>query len=464
MSATSDRYDAIIIGSGQAGNPLAVALAEAGNRTAIIERRYVGGTCINEGCTPTKAMVASAKVANLARRAEDFGVRTGSVEVDLPKVVARKNDIVESFRSSNRNRLQEAENIDLLWGSARFLDPHALSVSQDGQEQRIDGDTIVINTGARPRIPDIAGLDNLIYLTSRSILELEEIPDHLIVIGGGHVGLEFGQMFRRFGSQVTVLTTGGQLLTREDPDIAFQVQEILEQDGLTIQLDSRPAAARNTTSGLEIEFNQKEVLQTVQGSHLLLAAGRVPNTPDLDLAAAGIEPDQRGFIEVDGRLRTSVAHIYAVGDVKGGPAFTHISYDDFRIMRENLLGQRSRTTSDRPVPYTLYIDPQLGRIGLNEMQARQEGIEYQVARMPMSHVARAIETGQTRGVMKALVDPPTGQILGAAILGTEGGELMGALQIAMMGNVTYQQLREAIFAHPTLIESFNNLFANLGNP
>lgn len=464
MSATSDRYDAIIIGSGQAGNPLALALAEAGKRTAVIERRYVGGTCINEGCTPTKAMVASAQVANMARRAEGFGVRTGTVEVDLPKVIARKDDIVESFRSSNRNRLQEAENIDLLRGSARFLDPHTLSVSQDGQEQRIAGDTIIINTGARPRIPQIDGLDELAYLTSRSILELEEIPDHLIVIGGGYVGLEFGQMFRRFGSQVTVLTTAGQLLTREDPDIAFQVQEILEQDGLTIQLDSRPAAARNTTSGLEIEFNQKEALQTVRGSHLLLAAGRVPNTPDLDLEAAGIELDQRGFIEVDGRLRTSVSDIYAVGDVKGGPAFTHISYDDFRIMRETLLGQRSRTTSDRPVPYTLYIDPQLGRIGLNEMQARQRGIEYQVARMPMSHVARAIETGQTRGVMKALVDPQTGQILGAAVLGTEGGELMGALQIAMMGNVTYQQLREAVFAHPTLIESFNNLFANLDNP
>lgn len=464
MNSSSDRYDAIIIGSGQAGNPLALALAEAGKRTAVVERRYVGGTCINEGCTPTKAMVASAEVANLARRAADFGVRTGPVEVDLSEVVARKNRIVESFRSSNRNRLEDAENIDLIRGSARFLAPHEISVRQHGQEYRIEGQTIIINTGARPRIPDIDGLAGVSYLTSRSILDLEEIPDHLIVIGGGYVGLEFGQMFRRFGSQVTILTAGEQLLTREDPDIASNVKEILEQDGLTVHLNARPTAARNSGGKLEIDFDQNEVGRTIHGSHLLLAAGRVPNTPDLDLEAGGVAADQRGFIEVDERLRTNVKDIYAVGDVNGGPAFTHISYDDFRIMRANLLGQSSRTISGRQVPYTLYIDPQLGRIGLNEAEARQRGIEYLIARMPMSHVARAIETGRTRGIMKALVDPHTGHILGAAVLGTEGGELMGALQIAMMGNVTYEQLSGAVFAHPTLVESFNNLFANLETP
>lgn len=464
MHSTQNSYDVIIIGSGQAGNPLALALGNAGKHTAIVERRHVGGTCINEGCTPTKAMVASAQVAHLAIRASEFGVSAGPVEVNLPQVIARKARIVDSFRSPNRVRLESAEKVDLIWGSARFQGPKTISITGDEQLTQIEGATIVLNTGARPRIPEITGLAEVDYLTSRTILELEELPDRLVIVGGGYIGVEFGQMFRRFGSQVTILTHGPQLLGREDEDIAEEVLSILQADGISIELSARPSQVRPSGEGLEVAFQQDGRDHHVRGSHLLLAAGRVPNTPDLNLKAAGVATDKRGFIQVDSSLRTNVDGIYAVGDVKGGPAFTHISYDDFRVLRDSLLHGGARSIDNRPVPYTLFMDPQLGRIGLSEKEARRRHIDYQVATMPMSYVARAIETDQTRGMMKALVDPDTGMILGAAVLGTEGGELMGALQIAMMGGVTSDRLREATFAHPTLMESFNNLFASLRDP
>jgi pyruvate/2-oxoglutarate dehydrogenase complex dihydrolipoamide dehydrogenase (E3) component len=461
--AATEKYDAIIIGAGQAGVPLSSALANAGWKTALIEQEHVGGTCVNEGCTPTKTMVASARVAHLARRAADYGVKTGPVTVDLRKVRQRKRDIVESFRGGNERRIEGTEGSELLRGEAHFTGPKSLEVTlNDGGGQRLTADKIFINTGARPRRPSLPGLEGVPYLDSTSIMELGEVPEHLLVIGGGYIGLEFGQMFRRFGSQVTIVQRSGQLLTREDPDVAEEVAEILRGEGIKVLLNTQPLRVDKIAGEqLQLMVQTEEGERALTGSHLLVAAGRVPNSDRLNLEAAGIETDWRGFIPVDERLETNVAGVYALGDVNGGPAFTHISYDDFRIIRTNLIEDGEATTAGRPVPYTVFIDPQLGRVGLSEQQAKAEGRDIRVAKMPMAWVARALETDETRGLMKVVLDADTGQILGAAILGIEGGEIMAVLQMAMMGGVPYTDIRDAVFAHPTLAESLNNLFLNI---
>jgi pyruvate/2-oxoglutarate dehydrogenase complex dihydrolipoamide dehydrogenase (E3) component len=459
----SERYDAIIIGAGQAGVPLSTALARAGWKTALVEREHVGGTCVNEGCTPTKTMVASARVAYLAQRAADYGVHTGQVTVDMAKVRERKRAIVNSFRSSNRRRLEEAEGVELLMGEARFTGPHSVDVHlNSGGMRSLTADKIFINTGARPRRPSLSGLGSVPSLDSTSIMELEVVPEHLLVLGGGYVGLEFGQMFRRFGSQVTIVQRRGQLLTREDADVAAEVAKILGQDGIEVLLDSQALGVEQAADGgIVLTVQTPEGERKLTGSHLLAAAGRVPNTEQLNLAAAGVQTDGRGFIKVNERLETDVPGIYALGDVKGGPAFTHISYDDFRIMRTNLLEGGKATTTDRLVPYTVFVDPQLGRIGLSEREARAQGRDIRVAKLPMNYVARALEVDEPRGFMKAVIDAESGQILGAAVLGIEGGEIMAVLQMAMMGGVPYTVIRDAVFAHPTLAESLNNLFMAL---
>jgi pyruvate/2-oxoglutarate dehydrogenase complex dihydrolipoamide dehydrogenase (E3) component len=453
-------YDAIIIGAGQAGVPLARALAGAGWRTALVEREHVGGTCINEGCTPTKAMVASARVAYLARSAGDYGVYTGPVSVDMGRVRERKRAIVESWRGGSRRRLENTEGLDLLMGEARFTGPKAVEVSlQNGETRSLTADKLFINTGARPRMPSLPGLDSADVLDSTAIMELDEVPEHLLVLGGGYVGLEFGQMFRRFGSQVTIVQRRGQVLTREDPDVAEEVARILREDGIKVLLSAQAQSVERGADGsVLLTVHTPDEERTLSGSHLLVAAGRVPNTDQLNLAAAGMETNERGFIPVNERLETAVPGIYALGDVTGGPPFTHISYDDFRIIRTNLLENGSATTTGRMVPYTVFIDPQLGRIGLSEREARSQNRDIKVATLPMNYVARALEMDEPRGFMKAVVDADTGQILGAAILSIEGGEIMAVLQMAMMGGVPYTVLRDAIFAHPTLAESLNNLF------
>jgi pyruvate/2-oxoglutarate dehydrogenase complex dihydrolipoamide dehydrogenase (E3) component len=460
---TKEGYDAIVIGSGQAGTPLSRTLAQAGWKTALIEREHVGGTCVNEGCAPTKTMVASARVAYLSRRAADYGVHTGPVSVDMAKVRERKRAIVDSFRNGSQRRVESTEGLDLLMGEASFIGPKSVEVRMNSGETRLlTADKIFINTGARPRKPSLPGLDSVAYLDSTSIMELDEVPEHLLVVGGGYVGLEFGQMFRRFGSQVTIVQRRGQLLPREDPDVAEEIANILRQDGIELLLETHPLRVEETSDGpIRLVVRTPEGERTLTGSHLLLAAGRVPNTERLNLAAAEIETDKRGFIPVNERLETNVPGIYALGDVKGGPAFTHISYDDFRIMHSNLLEGGKATTHGRLVPYTVFIDPQLGRVGLSELAARAEGRNIRVAKMPMSYVSRALEVDETRGFMKAVVDADSGQILGAAVLGIEGGEIMGVLQMAMMGQVPYTVLRDAVFAHPTLAESLNNLFMAL---
>jgi pyruvate/2-oxoglutarate dehydrogenase complex dihydrolipoamide dehydrogenase (E3) component len=462
--ASTTHYDAIIIGAGQAGGPLSTTLANAGWKTALIERVHVGGTCINEGCTPTKTMVASARVAYLARRGADYGVHTGPVTVDMAKVRQRKRDIVNSFRNGSQSRIERTQGVDLfLMTEASFTGPKAIEILlENGETRQLTADTIFINAGARPTMTTLAGIENVHTLDSTSIMELDEVPEHLLVVGGGYVGLEFGQMFRRFGSQVTIIQRGANLLSREDPDVAEEVAKIMREDGIEVLLEARPLHVEQTAPGsIRLTVHTTTGERALTGSHLLMAAGRVPNSDWLNLHTAGIKTDKRGFIEVNERLETNVPGIYALGDIKGGPAFTHISYDDFRIIRTNVLEKGNASIHDRLVPYTVFIDPQLGRVGLSEEEARAQGRNIKVAKMPMNYVARALETDESRGFMKAVVDAETGQILGCAVLGIEGGEIMSILEVAMMGKVPYTALRDGVFAHPTLAESLNNLFSML---
>jgi len=458
---TENQYDAIIIGSGQGGKPLALALASAGWKTALVERDFLGGTCINYGCTPTKTMVASARVAYLARRAGDYGVKPKPVEIDMAKVRERKRAVVQSFRQGGEQRVREAANLCYWHGEATFTGRNSLRVKlDDGQTVGITGNKIVINTGGRPAVPSLAGLNEISWLDSTSIMELDHVPDHLIVLGGGYVGLELAQMFRRFGSDVTVIQRSQQLLAREDPDVADAVASALREDGIDVLLKTEAVRVQKKTDhsfALVVRTPQGE--QALSGSHLLVAAGRTPNTDSLNLKSAGVETDPKGFIRVNEFLETNVTGVYAIGDVNGGPAFTHISYDDFRILKKNFLDGERASVRGRRVPYTVYIDPQLGRVGLTETEAREQGLKIRVAKMPMNYVARALEVDEARGFMKAIVEAQSGRILGCAILGIEGGEIMSMLQIAMMGNVTEAQLQNAIFAHPTLAESLNNLFS-----
>ncbi len=458
------KYDAILIGAGQANNSLSTTLAQHGWKVALVESKHVGGTCINEGCTPTKTMVASARVAHLARRGNDYGVQTGSVSVDVEKVRQRKRDIVDSFRTGSRNRIENAEGVDLLMGLARFKGPKTIEVTLNDSDKTLTltAEKIFINTGQSPRVPDLPGLDRVPSFDSTSIMELGEVPEHLIVVGGGYVGVEFGQLFRRFGADVTIVQRSGQLLTHEDEDIAEEVASILGEDGIDILLDTDAKSVEQDEQGqILLSLGTLDGDRMVTGSHLLLAVGRVPNTANLGLEAAGIETTKRGYIKVNDRLETNVPGIYALGDVHGGPAFTHIAYDDFRIVRQNLLESGDTSKDGRLVPYTVFIDPQLGGIGLTERQARKQGRPIRVAKIPMSYVARAIETDETRGMMKVILDAETDQILGAAILGIEGGEIMAVLQMAMMGDLPYTTLRDAVFAHPTIAESLNTLFMTL---
>jgi dihydrolipoamide dehydrogenase len=460
--ATLEEFDAIVIGSGQAGKPLSIALAKAGWKTAIIERAYIGGTCINYGCTPTKTMFNSARVAYLARRAADYGVHNAGVTVNMAQVRARKQGVVESFRDSGLKGIEKTKNLELLKGAAGFVGSHQIEVHlNDGGMRTLTAERIFINTGGRPANPPVEGLELVPTLDSTSIMELDEVPAHLLVMGGGYIGLEFGQMFRRFGSEVTIVQRGDHLLSREDPDVADEVAKILQEDGVRVLLNTEVVRAETVDGSIRLTVKTPESEQSVTGSHLLAAVGRRPNTDRLNLAAAGVETDNRGFVKVNERLETNVPGVYALGDVKGGPAFTHISYDDFRIIRTNLVEGGNTTVNGRLVPYTVFIDPQLGRVGLSETESREQGLNIRVAKLPMTSVARAIEMSETRGFMKAVVDADTKQILGCAVLGVEGGELMAMFEIAMMGKLPYTVLKDAIFAHPTLAESLNNLFMAL---
>jgi len=456
-------FDAIIIGAGQAGVPLAKKLALAGKKTAIIEKRLVGGTCINDGCTPTKAMVASAKMAFSARKSEALGVEIGSVKVNLKKIKQRKDAIVKQFRTSSEEGIEKTKGLTLFMGEASFSGEKELKIILNaGGEETLTADWIFINTGAKTAIPGIEGLDETNFLTSTSILELESVPEHLVVIGGNYIGLEFGQMFSRFGSKVTIIEKSESILSREDKDLSASLTDILQAEEIEIITNAEvKRISEKSKNDISIEVKSGSAAKHVKASHVLVAVGRVPQTEALNLKACGVKTDEKGHVIVNNKLETNVKGIYALGDVKGGPAFTHIAYNDYTIVFRNLIEGTNYGINDRPVPYCMFTDPQLGRIGLSEKEAKEQKMNYKVAVLPMSNVARGIETGETLGLMKAIVDVKTKKILGAAILGSEGGEVMSVLQMAMEGGITYDRIRFCVFAHPTYSESLNNLFMKI---
>ncbi|MEB0263465.1 MULTISPECIES: mercuric reductase [unclassified Mucilaginibacter] len=459
------QYDCIVIGSGQAGMPLAKKLAITGKKTLLVEKRFIGGTCVNDGCTPTKTMVASARVAYLAGKCNEMGVTIKGYKVDMRQVKKHKDDIVMKSRNGGQAAVEKTPNLDLLFGNATFIDKKTISVTPNkkGKAQEFKAPLVFINTGAKTIIPDdIEGLDEIDYLTSTTILDLEKVPEHLLIIGGNYIGLEFGQMFRRFGSKVTILEKSGRLLSREDEDISAEITKILEEEDITIHANAKTTKFKTKGKGkitATVSVGGKD--QKIKCSHVLIAIGRAPQTDTLGLDKTGVKMDDKGNIKVNSKLETNVKGIYALGDVKGGPAFTHISYNDYTIVYRNLIEKQNLNINDRPVPYCMFTDPELGRVGITEAQAKEQGLDYKIATLPMAHVARAIETGDTRGMMKAVVDAKTKKILGVAVVGAEGGEIMSVLQMAMEGGITYDRIRYCVFAHPTYSESLNNLFMTL---
>lgn len=447
-------YDAVIIGSGQGGNPLAHKLADLGWKVALIEREHLGGSCVNYGCTPTKTMIASARAAHVTRRASELGIVAGNVTIDLPRIVARKNRIVSKFREGQQDAVDSRPTLDLYRGHGRFVGPRTVDV--DGRA--LQSERIFINTGARPRIPNISGLHRVPYLTNRSVIQLDDLPEHLIILGGSYIGLEFGQMFRRYGSRVTIIDHDERIISREDPEVSEALRNVLESEGVRFCLNRTARAATTADHGIEITLSNEEV---VVGTHFLIAAGRMPNTDDLGLEDVGVSTDESGFVEVNDRLETNVPGIWAMGDVKGGPAFTHISYDDHHIIYDNVVEGAERSTNGRVVPYALFTDPELGRVGLTEEQARDAGYRLKVGTIPMSRVARAVERGETAGLMKVVIDAETDLVLGAAILGAEGGELVQILMTLMLADAPWTRLKRAVYIHPTLAEGFYALFESV---
>ncbi|UCC49790.1 MAG: mercuric reductase [Gemmatimonadota bacterium] len=449
------KVDVIVIGSGQAGVPLAARLAGSGRDVIIVEANHLGGSCVNVGCTPTKTMVASARAAHVARGAARLGVRTGEVKVDLAAVVDRKDAIVQQFRNGVRRRLERAgERLKLIEGRARFVGEREIEVNGE----RHAAETVIVNVGARPRRPPVRGLDRVDWLSSSSIMELRQRPDHLVIMGGGYIACEFGQMFRRFGSQVTIMQKGEHLLAREDTEISQAIEEAFRSEGIEVVLNAEV---------VEVERRGGEVAvrcaggQETQGSHLLVAVGRIPNTDELGCATAGIELDDQGFIKVDDSYRSSAAGVYAVGDCNGGPQFTHTSWDDHRILYDILMGRREGGRDGRIVPSTVFTDPQAARAGLSEREAKALGIECEVATMPFGYIARAIEMDETVGVMKVLIDPKTERILGAALVGHEAGELLHSFLMLMQAGVSARAMVDAQMVHPALAEGLQALVMKL---
>lgn len=453
MPDESLSYDAIVIGSGQGGNPLAQELAKRGERVVLIESDQLGGTCINTGCTPTKTMIASAQVAHYARNAARWGVKASEVAVDMPAVLRRKNERVAAGRSGWEQSVNGPGKPELRRGRARFVGP--MKVQVDGVV--LEGKRIFLDTGTTPAIPEIEGIGAVPYLTNVSLMELTAVPDHLLVLGGGYIGLEFAQMFRRFGSEVTVIHNGPQILPREDGEIAAELQKALEAEGVTFHLGARTKAAGKSGDGINLSVEWSGGAMTLTGSHLLVAVGRTPQTKDLHLDETGVETDKKGFIVVNDRLQTTAPHIWAIGDVTGGPAFTHISYNDFQIIYGNLYEGKNLSTKTRLVPYAVFTDPALGRIGVTEKEARASGRKLKIGRIPMKKVQRALERDETAGLMKLVIDAETDKVLGAAILSTEGGELVQILSTLMLADKPYTLLKGAIYIHPTFAEGFFGL-------
>lgn len=455
------KFDAIVIGSGQGGNPLAKKMAEKGWKTALVEQRYLGGTCINDGCTPTKAMIACAKVAHTVFHSKLWGVHSHGLMVDLPFMVARKNNIVEQFREGTAKGLH-TNGVSVFMGTAAFTGNKTIKVTgHKGEENMLTADHIFINTGTTPHIPPIDGLADVPWLTSTTILDEIVIPKSLIILGGSYIALEMGQLYKRLGSAVTIIETSTQLVSKEDPDVAAVIRKMLESEDLLIYTGTQVERVSRNTKNIQVDIVTGTTRETLTATHILVATGRSPQTTALQLQYTNVLTDEKGYIQTNDRLETTEPGVYAIGDVKGGPAFTHISYNDHLIIYKNLFENANLSVKTRQVPYCMFTDPQLGRIGITEKEAKKEGIPVKVACLSMDKVARAIETGQTRGFMKALVHEHTDQVLGAAVIGPEGGEIMSLLQMAMLGGITAKQLREMVFAHPLYAESLNNLFMTL---
>lgn len=455
MTAATEHFDAIIIGAGQAGPPLAGRLTEAGQRVAVIERKLVGGTCVNYGCIPTKTLVASAHAAHLARRGAEYGVGTGDVAVDMAKVKARKDKIMLGDRRGVESWLEGMDGCTLIRGHARFTDPHTIEV--DGQT--LKADRFFLNVGGRAVAPDMPGLAGIDYLTNVGILELDTVPEHLVIVGGSYIALEFAQMYRRFGAQVTVLEKGPRLTSREDEDVSATVREILEAEGITVVVDATDMRFAKTADGFEV--TPRDGADPVSGTHLLVAVGRQPNTDDLGLDAAGVATDERGYVVVDDQLRTSADHIWAMGDCNGKGAFTHTSYNDFEIVAANLLDDDPRRVSDRITTYALYIDPPLGRAGMTADQVRRSGRKALIGTRPMTRVGRAVEKGETQGFMKVVVDAETEQILGAAVLGVGGDEVIHSILDVMTAKLPYTAISRTMHIHPTVSELVPTMLQDL---
>jgi pyruvate/2-oxoglutarate dehydrogenase complex dihydrolipoamide dehydrogenase (E3) component len=447
------KFDAITIGAGQANKPLSFAFADLGWKVAFIERAELGGSCVNTGCTPTKSMIACAQVAHYARCGASWGVHASSVSVDLPAIVARKNKIVHNHRAGIQKGVDNRPNIRLVRGSARFLAPHQVQVG----DETFESEKIIIDTGTQPQIPKIPGIDSVPYLTNASVMDLQEIPKHLLILGAGYIGLEFSQMFRRFGSHVTVIHNGSHILPAEEDDITAALQNVLVGEGISLRLGARTTRIENRSGEIVVTFDTSTGSEQIVCSHLLVATGRTPATRDLNLERAGIATDDRGYIRTNSRMETNVPGVWAVGDVKGGPAFTHISYNDYQILYANLIEGKNLTIDHRYLPYALYTAPQLGRVGITEREARARGKKFKMGTFPMTSVARAIENGETAGLMKIIVDAETDRILGASILSSEGGELVQILGAMILADAPYTVLKGAVYIHPTLAEGFFGL-------
>lgn len=449
MASAAQRFDAIVIGAGQAGPPLAGRLTAAGQTVAVIERQLVGGTCVNYGCIPTKTLIASAHTAHLARRGADFGIGTGEVAVDMARVKARKDKIVHADRHGVEAWLAGMPGATLIRGHARFTDPHTVQVG----DRLLQAERIFLNVGGRAVVPDLPGLSDIDYLTNTGILEIDTVPEHLVIIGGSYIALEFAQMYRRFGARVTVIERGPRLTAREDEDVSAAIRDILTADGVDVVLDAtdiRFSKPDKGSAGFTVVPGKGAA--AVTGSHLLLAVGRRPNTDDLGLDLAGVHTDARGYVLVDDQLRTSAGHIWAMGDCNGKGAFTHTSYNDFEIVAANLLDDDPRRVSDRVPTYALYIDPPLGRAGMTVDQVRASGRRALVGKRPMTRVGRAVEKGETQGFMKVVVDAETRQILGAAILGVGGDEVVHAILDIMTAGQPYTAISRTMHIHPTVSE------------
>ncbi|MGV0645809.1 FAD-containing oxidoreductase [Mycolicibacterium sp. XJ879] len=442
----AEKFDAIIVGAGQAGPPLAGRLTEAGQTVAVIERKLVGGTCVNYGCIPTKTLVASAHAAQLARRGAEYGVGTGEVTIDMRKVKARKDSIVNDDREGVESWLAGMSGCTFLRGHARFEDPHTIRVD----DRVLEADRIYLNVGGRAVAPDMPGLSDIDYMTNVGILELDAVPEHLVIIGGSYIALEFAQMYHRFGAGVTVIEKGPRLTSREDEDVSAAIKEILEAEGIEVVVDADAIRFTKTDDGFEVV--PSDGAAPIAGTHLLVAVGRTPNTDDLGLDKAGVATDDRGYIVVDDQLRTNVEHIWAMGDCNGKGAFTHTSYNDFEIVAANLLDDDPRRVSDRITTYALYIDPPLGRAGMTEAQVRKSGRKALVGTRPMTRVGRAVEKGETQGFMKVVVDAETEKILGAAILGVGGDEVIHAILDIMTADEPYTAISRTMHIHPTVSE------------